>query len=102
GHASFCFPGTAGESVLLELGRRGYAVSSGPACAAGSDEPSAALRAIGIDEATARTAVRFTFGDGFDDSLADELASVVAAAVDAVAALGRRGHAGPASTSVTA
>ena len=37
--ASFCFPGTSGESVLLELERQGIICSSGSACAAGSDAP---------------------------------------------------------------
>jgi cysteine desulfurase len=35
--------------------------SSGSACAAGSDEPSAVLLAMGIDPAVAQTAVRLTF-----------------------------------------
>jgi cysteine desulfurase len=59
--ASFCFPGTSGEAVLLGLEERGVIVSSGSACAAGSDEPSPVLLAIGLDPAVARTAVRFTF-----------------------------------------
>lgn len=89
GHASFCFPGTAGEAVLLELGRRGIAVSSGSACAAGSDEPSPALLAIGVDPAVAQTAVRFSFGDELDDAGATTLAAAVAESVAAVAALRR-------------
>ncbi|MGO4434676.1 cysteine desulfurase family protein, partial [Paenarthrobacter sp. RAF9] len=46
--ASFCFPGTSGESVLLELERLGVVCSSGSACAAGSDAPSPVLLALGI------------------------------------------------------
>jgi cysteine desulfurase len=61
-HASFCFPGTGGEAVLLELERRGVLVSSGSACAAGRDEPSHVLLAVGLDADVAGTAVRFTFG----------------------------------------
>lgn len=61
GHASFCFPGTSGEAVLLGLEQdHGIACSSGSACAAGSDEPSEVLLALGIDPEVARTAVRFT------------------------------------------
>ena len=37
-----------GEAVLLELERRGVITSSGSACAAGSDEPSHVLLAIGL------------------------------------------------------
>ncbi|QEE61386.1 cysteine desulfurase [Salinibacterium sp. dk2585] len=61
GNASFCFEGTSGEAVLLELERRGIVCSSGSACAAGSDEPSPVLLALGIDPTVAQTAVRFTF-----------------------------------------
>ena len=87
-HASFCFPGTSGEAVLLELERRGVICSSGSACAAGSDEPSHVLTALGIPAEVAQTAVRFTFGR---DVGAEDLAAAaesVGAAVAAVGAIG--------------
>lgn len=59
--ASFTLEGVSGEAVLLELERRGVIVSSGSACAAGSDEPSHVLLAIGISPEVAQTAVRFSF-----------------------------------------
>lgn len=62
GTASFVFPGTSGEAILLELEARGIVCSSGSACAAGSDEPSHVLTAMGFDGQVAQTAVRFTFG----------------------------------------
>lgn len=62
GTASFTFAGTSGESVLLELERRGVISSSGSACAAGSDEPSHVLLACGVPAEVAQTSVRFTFG----------------------------------------
>jgi cysteine desulfurase len=86
-HASFCFPGTAGEAVLLELERRGIACSSGSACAAGTDEPSPVLLALGIAPEVAQTAVRFTLPHGFTTR---DAALVVDRVVDAVAALRRR------------
>lgn len=61
-HASICVPGLSGESVLLDLEERGVVASSGSACAAGSDEPSHVLTALGIPREVAQTAVRFTFG----------------------------------------
>jgi cysteine desulfurase len=61
-HASFCFSGVNGETVLLELEQRGVLCSSGSACAAGSTEASHVLIALGLDEDLARTAVRFTLG----------------------------------------
>jgi cysteine desulfurase len=62
GNASFVFPGRSGESILLDLERRGVVSSSGSACAAGSDEPSHVLTAMGYEADLAQTAVRFTFG----------------------------------------
>ncbi|MDL5350665.1 cysteine desulfurase family protein [Microbacterium sp. zg-YB36] len=83
GTASFTFAGTSGEAVLLQLERRGVVTSSGSACAAGSDEPSHVLQALGVPADLARTAVRFTFGHG---PLPDPatLGAAVAAAVAAV------------------
>ncbi|WP_104052414.1 MULTISPECIES: cysteine desulfurase family protein [unclassified Arthrobacter] len=87
GHASFCFPGTSGEAVLLELERAGVLCSSGSACAAGSDEPSAVLTAMGLDRATAQTAVRFTFTAALTEDDVERAARAVADAVGAVGGL---------------
>ncbi|MDN3494657.1 cysteine desulfurase family protein [Planococcus sp. APC 4015] len=85
GTASFTFAGTSGEAVLLELERRGVVSSSGSACAAGSDEPSHVLTAMGVSPEVAQTAVRFTFPhDAHLDP--DALAAAVAASVAAVTA----------------
>jgi cysteine desulfurase len=85
--ASFVFPGTNGETVLLELERRGFVSSSGSACAAGSDEASHVLLALGVSHDEARTAVRFTLPHGLSASL-DPVADAVAAAVTAVGSRG--------------
>ncbi|KQR31457.1 cysteine desulfurase family protein [Curtobacterium sp. Leaf154] len=82
GHASFCFPGVNGETVLLELEQRDVVSSSGSACAAGSTEASHVLTALGIPEDVARTALRLTF----DATLtAGDVPFVVGAVADAVA-----------------
>lgn len=83
GSASFTFAGTSGEAVLLELERRGVVSSSGSACAAGSDEPSHVLVAVGIAPAVAQTSVRFTLSTHLRDAL-DEVADAVAASVASV------------------
>jgi cysteine desulfurase len=90
GHAAFCFPGTAGEAVLVELGMGGIVCSSGSACAAGSDEPSPALLALGIAPEVAQTAVRFSFGAGFGPDDAEHVVTEVAAAVATVSSMARR------------
>ncbi|MGC5170825.1 cysteine desulfurase family protein [Microbacterium sp. DT81.1] len=83
GTASFTFAGTSGEAVLLELERRGIVSSSGSACAAGSDEPSHVLVAMGIEPEVAQTAVRFTLAHAASKPL-DAVADAVAASVAAV------------------
>jgi cysteine desulfurase len=89
--ASFCFPGTSGESVLLELERQGVICSSGSACAAGSDAPSAVLLAMGIAPAVAQTAVRFSFDRAVTAGELRQAAAAVGTAVAAVLALGPTG-----------
>lgn len=88
GTASFTFAGTSGEAVLLELERRGVVSSSGSACAAGSDEASHVLVAMGVEPEVARTAVRFTFPHALREPL-DAVADAVAASVAAVSGAGR-------------
>ncbi|NQX29382.1 cysteine desulfurase [Microbacteriaceae bacterium VKM Ac-2854] len=74
--ASFVFPGRSGESILLALEERGVVVSSGSACAAGRDEPSHVLLALGLAPELAQTAVRFSFGA---ESTVDDATAAVAA-----------------------
>lgn len=84
GTASFTFAGVNGETVLLELERRGMVTSSGSACAAGSDEASHVLLALGVEPDEARTAVRVTLGH----SATGSVAPIVEAIEAAVAAVG--------------
>lgn len=87
GTVSFVFPGTSGEAVLLELERQGVLCSSGSACAAGSNEPSHVLTAIGVPADVAQTAVRFTLGGETTAAEIDEAAASVARAVSVVRAI---------------
>lgn len=86
-NASFCFPGTNGESILLELGERGIVCSAGSACAVGDAEPSHVLLALGIDPDVARTAVRFTLDRTTTREQLHEVALELAAARERVGAL---------------
>lgn len=79
--ASFTLQGVSGEAVLLELERRGIIVSSGSACAAGSDEPSHVLVAIGIPAEVAQTAVRFSFAH---DTTREDLQAAAKSLAEAV------------------
>ena len=86
--ASFCFPGTSGESVLLGLERQGVVCSSGSACAAGSDAPSPVLTALGLTAEVAQTAVRFSFDASVTGAELDAAAAAVQTAVADVRSLG--------------
>jgi cysteine desulfurase len=86
--ASFCFPGTSGESVLLELERQGVVCSSGSACAAGADAPSPVLTALGYEAEVAQTAVRFSFDTAVTGEDLNTAAGAVRHAVESVRALG--------------
>ncbi len=86
-NASFCFPGTSGEAVLLQLEERGVLCSSGSACAAGSDEPSHVLTAMGFAREVAQTAVRFTLTGDTTQAQVDEVIASVGASVAALQSL---------------
>lgn len=88
GSASFVFPGTSGESILLELEARGIVCSSGSACAAGSDDPSHVLIAMGLPPEVAQTAVRFTFGRATTREALETTADELAKAARTVGSLG--------------
>lgn len=51
-----------GEVLLMNLDLEGIAISSGSACTSGSIEPSHVLLAMGRNEQTAKTALRFSLG----------------------------------------
>jgi len=82
GNVHFTFPGCEGDSLLFLLDTAGFSVSTGSACQAGVPEASHVLLALGLDEPTARGALRFTIGPG---TTADEVDALVAALPDAVA-----------------
>ncbi|MEM1127461.1 MAG: cysteine desulfurase family protein [Bacteroidota bacterium] len=51
-----------GEMLLLNLDMEGVMASAGSACTSGALSPSHVLQALGLDEATASAAVRFSLG----------------------------------------
>jgi cysteine desulfurase len=62
GLLNITFPGIEGETLVHSLDAKGFAVSSGAACAAGSAPPSHVLIAMGRSPKEAKQGLRFSFG----------------------------------------
>ena len=63
GNVNISFLGIDSTALLLELDKKGICCSSGSACNSGESNPSHVLTAIGLDSETAKSALRFTFGE---------------------------------------
>jgi cysteine desulfurase len=79
--SNLLFPGLSGESIVIALDLKGFAVSSGSACSSGSVEPSPALLAMGLSPEDARSSVRFSLGRGNDEAQVLELAKALQSVV---------------------
>ena len=58
----FALPDVDGETLVAQLDRAGFALSSGAACSSANPEPSHVLRAMGVAPDLARGAVRVSLG----------------------------------------
>jgi len=86
-NASFCFPGTQGESLIVALDLEGISVSSGSACTSGSTEPSHVLSAIGLERDVAQGSLRITVGRDTSDADIDRLLEVLPRVVERLRAV---------------
>ncbi len=86
----FALPYYHGETLLMELDRAGFSLSSGSACHSAVTEPSHVLKAMGVDEDLALNAIRVSFG--MDNSLqdAEQLAAKLQQLVDSLPAVFRQ------------
>jgi cysteine desulfurase len=91
GNAHFTFPGCEVDSLLFLLDAAGISVSTGSACQAGVPEASHVLLAMGLDEPTARGALRFTLGHGSTGADVDALLAALPGAVERARAAGLSG-----------
>ena len=78
------FPGIEGESLVIALDMKGFAVSSGSACSSGSVEPSHVLLALGLSPADARSAIRYSLGLS---NTVEEVDALIEAVAESVARL---------------
>lgn len=62
GNVHVSIPGAEGDALLMLLDAAGVDCSTGSACTAGIPEPSHVLLAMGVDERTARSSLRFSLG----------------------------------------
>lgn len=67
----FAFPNLEGETLVMAMDRKGYAIASGSACSSDSTEPSHVLMAMGVDLEFARGAVRVSLGTGNNEDQID-------------------------------
>lgn len=88
GNVHFTFPGCQGDSLLFLLDAAGVSVSTGSACQAGVAEVSHVLLAMGLPEAEAIGALRFTLGPTTTDDEIDLLLAALPAAVRRASAAG--------------
>jgi cysteine desulfurase len=84
----FTFPGCEGDSLLFLLDVAGFSVSTGSACQAGVPEASHVLLAMGLDEPTARGALRITLGPESTVAEVDAFVAALPAAVERARAAG--------------
>ncbi|MGV8851797.1 MAG: cysteine desulfurase family protein [Rhodoglobus sp.] len=89
GNVHFTFPGCEGDSLLFLLDVAGFSVSTGSACQAGVPEASHVLLAMGLDEPTARGALRISLAE---TTTADEIAQFVEALPRAVGQAAAAGY----------
>ena len=80
--SNISFRGIEGEALLINLDMQGFAVSTGSACSSGSLEPSPVIRALGADDARARSAIRFSFGKQNTEEEIDRLLAILPASVE--------------------
>jgi cysteine desulfurase len=55
-------PGLEGQTLIMALDQQGFAVSSGSACGSEQTEPSAVLKAMGVESELAHGAIRVSLG----------------------------------------
>jgi cysteine desulfurase len=81
GNVHITFPGCEGDALLMLLDAHGVECSTGSACSAGIPQPSHVLLAMGRDEKTAKSSLRFSLGHS---STIDDIEELITALPEVV------------------
>ena len=73
----FAIDGINGEMLLMQLDRHNIAVSSGSACAVGTEQISPVLAAMAVQPELAKAAIRVSLGKDSNEQQIDEFVSVL-------------------------
>lgn len=87
---SIAFESLEAEAILVALSERGVCASSGSACSSGSLEPSHVLKAMGVPQALAHGAIRFSLSVETTDDEIDEALRIVPEVAHRLASLTAR------------
>ncbi len=87
GNANLIFHGFSAQDILGRL-QPGVAASTGAACASGIPEPSHVLRAIGLSDREAGSAIRFSLGPETVKANVDEAVEMIADCLSGMAEAG--------------
>ena len=78
---NLCFDGIEGESLVIALDLKGFAVSTGSACSSGAVAPSHVLTAMGFSAQHAKSSVRFSLGRSNTMEQVDRLVEAICSSV---------------------
>lgn len=81
---SLSFLGIEGETLVIEMDRRGYSISSGAACSSRSTEPSHVLKALGLGPEWVRGTIRISFGRGNNCEVARNMSVALLESIELV------------------
>jgi cysteine desulfurase len=76
-NASFSFPGTESDMLVLNMDLEGIACSSGSACTAGAVEPSHVVQALGLPHERSVSVLRLSLGRGTTEAEVDAAANAL-------------------------
>ena len=87
-------PDIQGETLLMNMDLKGYSFSLGSACHSGSLNPSRVLMAMGLDEKSARSAIRVSLGLGLQKQDLDRFVSDLSDSVQRIRSFAKSVSAG--------